>query len=116
MKDIAITKLTHPSNNYSLIATLDPIEEEEKNWMTPIIKYLNTGDILEDMVKARQLQMRAARYTLIENELYKRGFGTPLLKCITPDQGQVMLKEIHAGVYENYAEGQSLAHKATRQC
>lgn len=46
MKDITITKLTHLSNSYSLVTTLNPMEEE--NWMTPIIRYLNTGDLPED--------------------------------------------------------------------
>lgn len=44
--------------------------------------------------------MLAMRYTLISDKLYKQGFNLPLLKCITPEQGQVVLREIHEGVWQ----------------
>lgn len=102
IKDVTITKLSHPS--HSLIASLEPPIETE-SWMTPIVKYLQNDDLPQDRTKARQLQMRAARYTLIGTDLYKQGFGTPLLKCITPEQGQAILKDIHEGVCGNHAGG-----------
>ena len=49
--------------------------EEEKNWMTPIVAYLKDGRLLEDRDKAKKLRVRAAKYVLIDDVLYKRDFS-----------------------------------------
>lgn len=77
MKEVTLTKLNHQSTSYSLIATLNPMDVDEDNWITPIIRHLKSGKLPPNRVQARQLQMRAARYTLIGDELYKRGFSLP---------------------------------------
>ena len=52
---------------------------------------------------------------LYDNQLYKRGFSTPLLKCVNLEQGNHILQEIHERIYRNHVGGQSLAYKALRQ-
>ena len=47
----------------------------EENWMTPIVIYLKDGRLPEDKDKARKLRIRAAKYVLIDEALYKRGFS-----------------------------------------
>lgn len=113
MKDVTVTKLTYLSTSYPLVAAVDPIDTDEDNWMTSIIKHLKTGELPQDRVQARQLQLRAARYTMIGDVLYKQGFSLLLLKCITLEQRQVMLKEIHEGV--SGTGGQALAYKVVKQ-
>lgn len=83
MKDMTITKLSHPSTSYSLVVALDPMDTVKENLMTLIIKHLKTDNLPKDIVKVCQLQMQATKYTIVENELYKIGFNIPLLKCIT---------------------------------
>ncbi|KAL5579158.1 hypothetical protein UlMin_011600 [Ulmus minor] len=77
--------------------------DEEPTWMTPIIGYLLRGELPRDKVEARTLRMRAARYTYLAGQLYKRGYSNPLLKCITADQGMYIMQEIHEGVCGNHA-------------
>ena len=43
--------------------------------MTPIVIYLKDGRLPEDKDKARELRIRAAKYVLIDEVLYKRGFS-----------------------------------------
>ena len=43
----------------------------EENWMTPIIVYLKDGRLLEDKDEARKLRIKAAKYVLIDEMLYK---------------------------------------------
>ena len=50
--------------------------------MPPVIQYLKDGVVLEDKKKARLLRLKAARYTLYNDQLYKREFSTLLLKCV----------------------------------
>ena len=83
--------------------------------MTPVVQYLKDGVLSKDKKKARLLRLKVARYTLYDNQLYKRGFSTPLLKCVNLEQGNHILQEIHEGIYSNHVGGQSLAYKALRQ-
>ena len=71
--------------------------------MTPVIQYLRDGVLPEDKKKARLLRLKALHYTLYNNQLYKRGFSTPLLKCVDLEQGNHILQEIHEGICDNHA-------------
>ena len=49
--------------------------EREENWMTLIVVYLKDGRFPEDRDEARKLRIRAAKYVLINEVLFKRGFS-----------------------------------------
>ena len=49
----------------------------EENWMTPIVLYLKDERLLEDKDEAKKLRIRAAKYVIIDEVLYKRGFSQP---------------------------------------
>ena len=68
----------------------------------------------EDKRKARLLKLKAACYSLYNDQLYERGFSSPLLKCVDLEKGNHILQEIHEGVCDNHVGGQSLAYKALR--
>ena len=55
--------------------------------MTPIIQYLKDSVLLEDKRKAKLLRLKVVCYTMYNNWLYKRGFSTPLLKCVDLEEG-----------------------------
>jgi len=42
-------------------------------------------------------------YTMIRDDLYKRGYGQPLLKCVTTDQAQYVIRELHEGICEYHS-------------
>ena len=85
------------------------------SWMTPVIQYLKDSVLPKDKRKVRLLRLKAARYTLYNDQLYKRGFSTSLLKCVDLEQGNHILQEIHEGICSNHARGQLLPYKALRQ-
>ncbi|VVA26369.1 PREDICTED: rve domain-containing, partial [Prunus dulcis] len=87
----------------------------EDTWMSPIYLYLTNGTLPEDKAQARKLRYRSARYTVINDVLYKRGYTTPYLKCLTAEQGEYILREIHSGVCGDHSGSRSLAYKAFRQ-
>ena len=45
------------------------------NWTTPIMSYLKDGLLPEDKEEARKLRVRAAKFVLMNEVLYKRGFS-----------------------------------------
>ena len=62
---------------YMLNIDLSEIQQVEgkENWMTPIVIYLKDGRLSEDKDEARRLRIKAAKYVLIDEVLYKRGFS-----------------------------------------
>ena len=49
--------------------------QNEVNWMTPIISYLKDRSIPEGKDEARRLRVWLAKYVLLNDVLYKRGFS-----------------------------------------
>ena len=62
---------------YMLNIDLSEIQQVEgkENWMTPIVIYLKDGRLSEDKDEARRFRIKAAKYVLIDEVLYKRGFS-----------------------------------------
>ena len=49
--------------------------QNEGSWMAPIILYLKDGILPEGKDEARRLRVLSARYVLLNDALYKRGFS-----------------------------------------
>ncbi|XP_017221317.1 uncharacterized protein LOC108198046 [Daucus carota subsp. sativus] len=84
-------------------------------WMTPILKFIQDGQLPESVKEARSLRYRAARFVIYDGVLYKRGFNQPLLKCIAGEDYNYILREVHEGICGNHSGGSSLALKILRQ-
>ena len=69
-----------------------------ENWMTPILYYLNSGDLPTYCKEARKLCLRASRFVLINEILYKQGFMLPYLRCLTEDEANYALREVYEGI------------------
>ena len=54
----------------------------EPSWMDPIRDYIIDGRLPDDPKEAAKVRTRSARFTNQKGSLYKRGFFTPILKCI----------------------------------
>ena len=87
----------------------------EPSWMDPIWDYLIEGLLPNDPKEAFKLRTRSARFTIHRGSLYKRGFFTPILKCIARKDADYVLREVHEGVCENHIGARALAGKALRQ-
>ena len=88
--------------------------ENRENWMTPIISYLKDGQLPEEKDEARKLRVRSARYVLLNEVLYKRGFSQPYLRCLAPDEANYVLREVHEGACGNHSGARSLVYKVVR--
>ncbi|XP_011078668.1 uncharacterized protein LOC105162366 [Sesamum indicum] len=69
-----------------------------------IVKYLEDGTLPDDPVKAKRVRFRAARFTLLFGQLYKRTVDGPLLKCLDGEKAAYVMREIHEGSYGNHSE------------
>ena len=82
--------------------------------MTPIISFLQDGHLPQDAEEARMVRKRAARFTILNNTLYKRGFSMPYLKCVDEEEAKYVLEEIHEGVCGDHVGPKSLVSKVIR--
>ncbi|XP_025670557.1 uncharacterized protein [Arachis hypogaea] len=84
------------------------------SWMDPITDYLENGKLPEDEKKAKTLRREAAKYAIIQGELFKKRLSQPLLKCMHPDQTDYVLREVHEGCCGHHVRGKALARKLIR--
>ena len=87
----------------------------EPSWMDPIWDYLIEGLLPNNPKKASKLRSKSARFTNHRGALYKRGFFTPILKCIAEGDADYVLREVHEGVCGNHIGARALAGKGLRQ-
>ena len=75
----------------------------DKNWTTPLITYLRSGILLDEKDAARKMKVQASRFVLIKDVLYKRGFSRPYLRCLSHDEADYVMKEVHEGICGNHS-------------
>jgi len=120
---LASTK--RPGNNRSVIQeTLKQpsIEQEEllfltedfESWMGDIIRYLKDDQLPREEEQASKVKKRAVKFVVIADQLFKRGFSSPLLKCLAPQQAEYVIAEVHEGVCGTHIGGRALAAKILR--
>ena len=63
---------------------------------------------------ARKLKVWAARFVLIKDVLYKRGFSRPHLRCLGNEEADYVMREVHEGICRNHSGSRSLVHKLVR--
>ena len=91
-------------------AQMQEIDVEE-NWTTPLIVYLKSGILPNGKDAARKLKVQASRFVLIRDVLYKKGFSRPYLRCLSHDEADYVMREVHEGIYGNHSGARSLVHK-----
>ncbi|CAL0314908.1 unnamed protein product [Lupinus luteus] len=84
------------------------------NWTGPFIRYILHGSLPADPKDKQRFLRCCAWYTLIQGTLYRRGFSTPLLKCLGPERADYVLREIHEGSCGHHLGAASLAKKVLR--
>ncbi|RDX84073.1 Retrovirus-related Pol polyprotein from transposon 17.6, partial [Mucuna pruriens] len=62
--------------------------EQRITWMDPVVEYLEEGRLPVDPVEASRIRKEAPKYTLVEQRLYMRGFSSPVLKCVDPEEAE----------------------------
>nr|GEW49407.1 reverse transcriptase domain-containing protein [Tanacetum cinerariifolium] len=91
------------------------MEEEEDNWMTPIIKCLEEGVWPTDENDARTLRMNIGQYVVEDGVLFKKSYLSPMLRCVGLLQANYIIREVHEGAYGMHAGARSVVPKIMRQ-
>ena len=90
------------------------ISQYENNERGPLIRYISNGGLPSDPNERTKLKRRACSFTLVEGTLYKRGFHTPLIKCLGPNEAEEALAETHDGICGQHLGAKALTKKVLR--
>ncbi|XP_059663785.1 uncharacterized protein LOC132309497 [Cornus florida] len=112
---VLIDILDEPSINSQQEVMVIPVIPREPCWIDPLEAYLKHGILLNQKPEARKLRLTAAKYSIINNQLYRKSFSGLYLKCLSPTEALVVLKQIHDGDCGNHSGGKSLTHKVLTQ-
>ncbi|CAN6234582.1 unnamed protein product [Urochloa humidicola] len=85
------------------------------DWRTPLLDCLVKGKIPDDQTEARRIARRAKTFYVVDGRLFKKSTTGIDQKCILPDQGTELLRDIHAGACGHHAAPRSLVGNAFRQ-
>jgi hypothetical protein len=99
------------------------VEEERngvtpnRNWQTPYLQYLHRGELPLNRAEARRLARRTKSFVLLGDgkELYHRSPSSIHQRCISIDEGQELLQEIHSGACGHHTAPRALVGNAFRQ-
>jgi hypothetical protein len=93
-------------------AELEEVMMVEETWMQPYLAYVINKVLPEDTVEARRIIRRSKAFVVLQGKLYKKSITGVLQRCVTPQEGQDILKDIHAGVCGHHASSRAIAAKA----
>ena len=84
--------------------------------MDAILLFLRKDILPVDKLKADKIRRKATRFWLSKDQkLYKRSFSRPYLLCIHPKVSELLLEELHEGIYGSHTGGRYLSHRAITQ-
>ena len=86
----------------------------ESNWTTTITSYLKDGILPDEKEAPRKLKVRAARFVLIKDVLYKIRFSRLYLRCLGNEEADYVIRKVHEGICGNHLGSRSLVHKLVR--
>ena len=67
------------------------------DWTVPYIAYILRKELPEDEDEAQQIVRRSKASTVIGGQLYRESVTGVAQRCITPEEGRMILNDIHSG-------------------
>ncbi|XP_027121584.1 uncharacterized protein [Coffea arabica] len=106
-KEVLVEVVKQKSIGQTQVLAID----SSTTWMTPLVNFLSSGVLPGDKTEARRLQLRAAKYAYAGGILYRRSYLSSWLKCVTPEEGDYILHEVHEGLCAAHVGSRVLAKK-----
>ncbi|XP_014523020.1 uncharacterized protein LOC106779433 [Vigna radiata var. radiata] len=120
-----LSKLTHSRDKSQLSSVIKTtlhkplLEAYAANVTTPRTDWRQ--DIIQLMIHQEQGgrlsildSKRIARYMLVGDDLYRRGYTTPLLKCLSEEEAKYVMQELHQGICGSHSGKRMMKAKALR--
>ncbi|XP_020211764.1 uncharacterized protein LOC109796505 [Cajanus cajan] len=100
LRTIIQQEIDHPSAETEIEnVEADPAGQKgPQDWRDRIKAFIDKGTVPADPTEAKRLRVQASRYVVVAGQLYKRGFSTPLLKCLDSAEADYVIREVHEGI------------------
>ncbi|XP_024010591.1 uncharacterized protein LOC112086024 [Eutrema salsugineum] len=69
----------------------------DKEWLGAIRVYIADGEVPSDKWEAQKLRAQAARYVLVDGEVFKWKFLGSLMTCVEGPEARTIMHEVHSG-------------------
>ena len=83
MKEIVFLLIYYQLDQSIITTRVSQVDEISVSWMDPIVQYINTGELPDDGNKAHKIQIQLARFSLVNEQFFKRSLDGSCLKCLT---------------------------------
>ena len=84
--------------------------------MDLLILFLKDDILPKAKIEADKIWRKASQFWLSEDQkLYKHSFLGPYLLCVHLETLELILEELHEGIYGSHTRGRSLSHRALTQ-
>ncbi|XP_074271141.1 uncharacterized protein LOC141595069 [Silene latifolia] len=89
--------------------------QQDPDWRVPYINWLRDGTLPEDRKEVQSFRIKASKYILIDNIVFRKSLAGPCLRCLNKKEAETVLHDVHGGECGNHAGGRSLSNKILRQ-
>ncbi|KAJ3688389.1 hypothetical protein LUZ61_017553 [Rhynchospora tenuis] len=110
---ITVLEIPSPSIEFPEPTVFQLHHEEE--WYSPIWLYLTEGILPQDKNLARKIKRWSLEFTIIEDELCKKGYHHPWLTCVGKVKAAELLSETHQGICGSHQGPRTLGKRIMRQ-
>ncbi|XP_074289122.1 uncharacterized protein LOC141614259 [Silene latifolia] len=90
------------------------VGQQDADWRVPYINWLRDGTFPEDRKEAQIFRIKASRYIMIDNVLFRKSLTGPCLWCLSKEEAETVLQDVHGKECGNHAGGRSLSNKILR--
>jgi len=84
-----------------------------QGWLSVMKKGVQDRDACKEIADSA-LHCKASHFLLIRQDLYKRGFSTPLLKCLGKTEVEYVMNETHNGVCGTHSGGSNMESRVLK--
>jgi hypothetical protein len=82
------------------------------DWMSPIKMFLDNQPPSDDNSEVERIACKSKIYHLIDGILYRQGANGMMMKCISREEGILLLQDIHSGICGSHSSWCSIIGKA----
>ncbi|XP_072080885.1 uncharacterized protein [Arachis hypogaea] len=112
-QDLQIPQLTVYCDSLLVVQQIKG-DFQVRDWRTPFLEYIKAGIIPREEQSPQLFRRRASFYTVVGDNLYRRGFSQPLLRCISKHDAEIVMVETHERVCKNHIGDRALSAKILR--
>ncbi|KAK8951016.1 hypothetical protein KSP39_PZI003142 [Platanthera zijinensis] len=85
------------------------------SWVDPLVTFLTTGELSEEVKDAKSFRHKAAHYLMLEGSLHRKMLSGLLARCVTEEEVPRILEEVHFGECGSHSGGRTLEARVVRQ-